>query len=119
MRVPEETALKAIQCLIEGCSVRSTERLTGLHRDTILELLVIAGTRCAKLMDERMQGIKCNFIQCDEIWTFCFKKQKRVRESDPEEFGDQWIFCAIDAETKLVPCYTVGKRSKANYGNLG
>jgi IS1 family transposase len=113
MRIDEGTALRAIQCLIEGCSIRSTERLTGLHRDTIMSLLVLAGERCSRLMDERMQNLKCNFIQCDEIWTFCFKKQRRVRKDDPAEFGDQWVFAAIDAETKLIPSFTIGKRSNA------
>lgn len=118
MRISEESALRAIQCLIEGCSIRSTERMTGLHRDTIMQLLVLAGERCEKLLDERMRGLKCNFVQCDEIWTFCFKKQRRVRKSDPAEFGDQWVFVAIDAETKLIPSFTVGKRSAATTRNF-
>ncbi|HWZ42184.1 MAG TPA: IS1 family transposase [Candidatus Saccharimonadales bacterium] len=113
MRISEETGLKAIQCLIEGCSVRSTERLTDLHRDTILSLLALAGERCAKVMDTRMHGIKSNFIQSDEIWCFVNKKQKRCRKEDPAEFGDAWVFVAIDPETKLVPSFTVGKRSAA------
>jgi IS1 family transposase/transposase-like protein len=112
MRIDEAKAMQAIQCLLEGCSIRSTERLTGLHRDTIMSLLALAGERCARLMDERMRNLKCNFIQCDEIWTFCFKKQKRVRKDDPEEFGDQWVFVAIDAETKLVPSFAIGKRTR-------
>lgn len=111
MRVDEGKALQALQCLLEGCSVRSTERLTGLHRDTILNLLVLAGERCSKLLDESMRGLRFNYIQCDEIWTFCFKKQKRVRKDDPGEFGDVWVFVAIDAESKLVPSFYVGKRS--------
>jgi IS1 family transposase len=113
MRISEETGLKAIQCLIEGCSIRSTERLTDLHRDTILSLLVLAGERCAKVMDTRMQNLKCQFIQCDEIWTFVQKKQKRCRKEDPAEFGDAWVFVAIDPVTKLVPSFNIGKRSAA------
>ena len=111
VRVDETLAMRAIQCLIEGCSLRSTERLTGLHRDTIMRLLVLAGQRSSRLLDTRMRGLKCKFIQCDEIWTFCFKKQRRVRKNDPAEFGDQWVFVAIDAESKLIPSFTVGKRS--------
>lgn len=53
-----------------------------------------------------------------KFWTFCFKKQKRVRKSDPAEFGDQWVFVAIDADTKLIPSYTVGKRSALTTLNL-
>jgi transposase-like protein/IS1 family transposase len=112
VRVDEAAALQAVQCLIEGCSLRSTERLTGLHRDTIMRLLILAGERCARLLDARMRNLKCNYIQCDEIWTFCFKKQRQVRKDDPAECGDQWVFVAIDAETKLIPSFAVGKRSR-------
>jgi IS1 family transposase/transposase-like protein len=112
MRIPIDDAVKAIQCLIEGCSIRSTERLTGLNRNTIMSLLVFAGERCAELMIEKMRNLKFKHIQCDELWGFVFKKQKRVRKDDPKEFGDAWIFVAIDDETKLVPCYVVGKRDR-------
>src|SRR5437588_3976978 len=98
MRIDESKALQAIHCLLEGCSIRSTERLTGLHRDTIMSLLVVAGQKCAELLAEKMQSLKLKHVQCDEIWTFCFKKQKHVRRDDPEEFGDQWFFIAIDEE---------------------
>ncbi|MGC2695359.1 MAG: IS1 family transposase [Candidatus Angelobacter sp.] len=65
-----------------------------------------------------MRNLKCSFIQCDEIWTFCFKKQKRVRKDDPDEFGDQWVFVAIDAETKLVPSFAIGKRTRGTTDSL-
>jgi IS1 family transposase/transposase-like protein len=112
MRVDIDTAVKALQCLLEGCSIRSTERLTGLNRNTIMSLLVVAGQKCAALLDRTMRNLKFKYVQCDEMWTFCFKKQKRVRRADPAEFGDQWFFVAIDSETKLIPCYVVGKRTK-------
>ncbi len=111
MRTDETKALQAIKCLLEGCSIRSTERLTGIHRDTILNLLVLAGEKCAKVLDITMRNIKSDFIQSDEIWCFVQKKQKRCRKEDPIEFGDAWVFVAIDPVTKLIPCYTVGKRS--------
>jgi IS1 family transposase len=69
-------------------------------------------------MDERMRGLKYNFIQCDEIWTFVGKKQKRCRKYDSPELGDAWVFVAIDAETKLVPSYIVGKRTAASTTNF-
>jgi transposase-like protein/IS1 family transposase len=112
MRIPEAEALQALRCLLEGCSIRSTERLTGLHRDTIMSLLVLVGERCAKVMDSKMRGLTCKYVQCDEIWTFCGKKQKQLRNGDPAEFGDAWVYAAIDAESKLVPCYAVGKRTR-------
>jgi IS1 family transposase/transposase-like protein len=113
MQTSESDALRALACLIEGCSIRSTERLTNLHRDTILDLLVLAGEKCAQVLDAKMRDIKSDFIQSDEIWCFVNKKQKRCRKEDPAEFGDAWVFVAIDPVTKLVPCFTVGKRSAA------
>jgi transposase-like protein/IS1 family transposase len=112
MLVPEEKALLAIQLLIEGTSIRSTERITKLHRDTIMRLLVLAGERCIKLMDLYMHNLECKRIQSDEIWTFCQKKQRHVKVEDSPEVGDAWVFVAIDAETKLIPAHTVGKRDR-------
>jgi len=111
MRTSEEAAAEAIQCLIEGCSIRTTERLTGLNRNTILRLLIVIGARCARLMDRQMRELRCRYIQCDEIWSYVGKKARNLRPSDPAEMGDQWIFVALDAETKLIPSYFVGKRS--------
>jgi transposase-like protein/IS1 family transposase len=114
MRIPFDKAVSILKLLVEGMSIRSIERVTGVHRDTILNVLVLAGERCSRLLDEKMRNLKCNLIECDEIWTFCFKKQKRVRKDDPAEFGDAWVFVAIDAESKLVPSFFVGKRSAAS-----
>ena len=109
-----KAGLQAIQCLLEGCSFRSTERLTGLSRNTIMSLLVKYGQHCEKLLDATMRNLGCRRIQCDEVWGFLMKKQKQVRKDDPAEFGDQWIFIALDAASKLVPSFLVGKRSSAN-----
>jgi IS1 family transposase len=112
MIVPERKALLAIQLLIEGTSIRSTERITGLHRDTIIRLLVTAGERCIRFLDSTMRDLRCQRIQCDEIWTFVGKKQRHVQIGEPEEIGDAWVFVAIDPDTKLIPAYTVGKRTR-------
>src|SRR5271157_3853290 len=112
MTVPEDKALIAIQLLIEGTSVRTVERVTQLHRDTIIRLLVLAGERCIALMDTRMRDLRCKRIQADEIWSFVTKKQRNIRTDDPNEFGDAWVFVAIDADTKLIPAYAVGKRNR-------
>jgi transposase-like protein/IS1 family transposase len=105
-----EAAERALHCLLEGCSIRSTERLTGLNRNTIMRLLIVAGERSASLMNSKMRGLKPRYLEIDEIWTWVGKKQKRVRQGDPEEFGSQWVFVAIDAETKLVPSFHIGQR---------
>jgi IS1 family transposase len=107
-----EKKTAVISALLEGNSVRSTERITGVHRDTICRLLVDVGDRCNSLMDGSMRNLRCGFVQCDEIWTYVGKKDKHVRVDDPEEFGNQWVFVALDEETKLVPSYMVGKRTK-------
>ena len=89
-----ELATRAIQCLLEGCSIRSTERLTGLNRNTIMSLLILAGQRCEKLMNERMRQLPCRRIQSDEIWTFLMKKAKNVRKDDPRIWRPMGIYSA-------------------------
>src|SRR5437667_8915111 len=78
MTVPEDKALLAIQLLLEGTSVRTAERVTGLHRESIIRLLVAAGQRSITLLDRRMPNLACDYIQSDEIWTFVGKKQRHV-----------------------------------------
>ena len=89
MRLPLDKAISVLKLLVEGMSIRSIERFTEVNRNTIMSLLCFAGERCARLLDEMMHNLPCKRIQCDEIWTFCYKKQKRVRQDDPAEFGDQ------------------------------
>ncbi len=102
-----------IASLCEGSSIRSIERITGVHRDTIMRLGVRVGHGCAALMDEKMRNLSCNRLEMDEIWGFIGKKEKRVRPFDDPSMGDVWTFCAIDADTKLVPAFKVGKRDNA------
>jgi transposase-like protein len=109
-----KAAEQAIRCLLEGCSIRSTERLTGLNRNTIMRLLLIAGERSVALMDARMTNLRPRYLQIDEIWTFVAKKARNVRKDDSPEMGDQWVFVAMDAENKLVPSYFVGRRTSIN-----
>lgn len=114
MTANPKVAIQAIKSLLEGCSIRSAERMTGLNRNTIMRLLVYAGKHSARIMDERMRQLPCRRIQCDEIWTFLMKKAKNVKKDDPADFGDQWVFVALDPDTKLIPAFLVGKRSSNN-----
>ena len=107
-----EKKLAVISALVEGNSLRSVSRMTDVDRNTITSLLLRTGDYCADLLDDSMRNLHCGFVQCDEIWTFVGKKQRRVREGDSPEVGDQWVFVAMDAETKLVPVFTVGKRTE-------
>lgn len=102
-----------VTALTEGNSIRSIERMTGIHRDTIMRLLVSTGKNCAALMDKTMRELPCRRVQCDEIWTYVGKKAKHVRQGESVELGDQWVFVALDADTKLVPAFLVGKRRVA------
>ena len=111
----KEKRLHVLSALVEGSSIRSTERMTGVHRDTILRFLVAAGEHCTQLLDENVQGLHCQQIQADEIWTFVCKKQKKIKEDESDEvIGDQYVFVAMDADTKLVLSFLVGKRTPAN-----
>ena len=111
MRLPLEKALLCLQLLLEGMSIRSTSRITDVHKCTILNLLLLAGERCERLLAEKLRGLNCARLEFDEIWTFIQKKQKRVRFDDAAEFGDAFVFVAIDPVTKLIPAFAVGKRN--------
>ena len=113
-RLSLQRRTQIINCLVEGNSIRSTERMTDTHRDTVMRLLVEVGNGCAKFMDENMRDLNCRRIQVDEIWSYVQKKLRWVtRQDDPRRVGDQWTFVALDADTKLVPAYLVGKRNRA------
>ncbi|HUE51539.1 MAG TPA: IS1 family transposase [Terriglobales bacterium] len=105
--------IAVIGALAEGSSIRSIERMTGIHRDTIMRLGVKVGKGCEMLLDSKMQDLGCHYLQFDEVWGFIGKKERHVRVDDDPELGDVWTYCAIDAETKLVPTFKVGKRNRA------
>jgi IS1 family transposase len=102
-----------IGALTEGSSIRSIERMTGVHRDTIMRLGVKVGHGCTSLMDTKMRDLSCNRLELDEIWGFVGKKDRNLRMGDSMEVGSVWTWCAIDADTKLVPAFRVGDRSPA------
>ena len=101
-----------LSALVEGNSLRSTTRMTGVSINTVTKLLVDAGTACEKYQDEIMKNLTCQRIQCDEIWAFCYAKQKNVppQYEGVKGYGDVWTWVAIDADTKLVPTWVMGLR---------
>ena len=116
MSVPVEKAVLALQLLIEGTSVRSAERITSLHRDTILRLLVLAGERCKKMLGKRIRNVPVKDVQCDEVWGYVFKKEghKTTEESETDNtIGDAYTFVAIERNTKLVLNFALGRRGQA------
>jgi IS1 family transposase len=109
-RLSVERRAEAINCLVEGNSIRSTERLTGIHRDTVMRLMVEVGEGCARIMDEKMREVQSKRIQVDEIWSYVRKKQVHLNPGENVRAGDFWTWVALDPDTKLIPCYRVSKR---------
>jgi len=100
-----------LSLLAEGNSIRSVERLSGVHRDTIMRLMVTVGDQCRVFHHETMNNLKVNNLHVDEIWTYCSKHQKRIRPEENEKYiGDQYVFYAMDSDTKLIPAFRLGKR---------
>jgi IS1 family transposase len=105
--LPKDKQISVVAALAEGNSIRSIERMTGIHRDTIMRLGVRIGQGCAKLLDAKMRNLDCQRLELDEIWGYIGKKARHVKEGDDPTMGDVWTYCAIDADTKLVPSYHV------------
>ncbi len=111
-KLTNERRTQVIAALVEGNSIRATVRMTGVAKNTIVKLLEEVGEACANYQDEVMRNLPCRRLECDEIWSFCHSKKKNV---SPEHqgilgYGDVWTWVAIDADTKLVPCWHVGRR---------
>jgi len=115
MYLSHEKAQLVIQLLIEGNSIRSTQRITGVDQNTIMKLLVLAGKKCEKLMGRMIVNVPVKDIECDEIWGFVQKKEghKAPEEAHDESIGDAYCFVAIERNTKLVLNFALGRRSKA------
>jgi len=105
--------IMVIGALAEGSSIRSIERMTGVHRDTVMRLGVSVGQGCTAMMDQTMRNPPCQRLELDEIWGFVGTKDKHVRIDDDPQLGNVWTWCAIDADTKLVPAFKCGDRSQA------
>lgn len=110
--LPTEKKVLAVSMLAEGNSIRAIERVTGIHRDTIMRLGIRIGHACERIMDAKMRNLTCRHIEVDEIWGFVGKKEKRAtrKESMIIGVGDVWTFIALDAESKIIPSFIVGRR---------
>ncbi len=99
-------------CLVEGNSLRATARMTDTAINTVVKLLVDVGKACAEYQNQALRTLKCKRLQCDEIWAFCYAKDKNVPEDKKGQFGygDVWTWTAICADTKIVPSWLVGSR---------
>ena len=112
-RLTTEKRAQILRCLVEGNSIRGTVRMTGAAKNTITKLLVDIGQACAEYQDGALRDLPCETVQCDEIWAFCYSKQKNVPTEHAGSFGygDVWTWTAIDADSKLVPSWLVGERT--------
>ncbi len=111
-QIDDSKALLALQLIVEGNSLRTTHRITGLARNTILRLVELAGERCEALLSTKLRNVPVSEVQADEIWTFVGKKQghRRGNEENFTEIGDAWIFVGIERHTKLVLAFELGNR---------
>ena len=118
MRLPAEKAISIVRLFVEGCSVRSIERVTGVHRDTILRLLVLAGERCERLLADTIKGLKVRDVECDEMWGYVGMKEKAKSKyysdlyTDADHVGDAYTYVAIERNSKLILAWHLGKRNK-------
>lgn len=104
-RLTTEKRAQVIRALVEGTSIRATVRMTGVAKNTIVRLLAEVGEACASYQDSAFHDLRCQRIQCDEIWSFVYAKKKNVPETKIGQAGDVWTWVALDADTKLVPCW--------------
>lgn len=110
LSIEKRTAL--LSCLVEGNSLRATSRMTGVAVNTVMKFLVDVGRVCSDFQDRKFRNLSCKRIQCDEIWAFVgAKKKNATAEQQAKGWGDAWTWTALDADTKLIPCWMVGDRS--------
>ncbi|WP_437561125.1 transposase [Sorangium sp. So ce542] len=111
--LPEEKRVRVLAALLDGNSIRATERMTEVNHRTITRLLLALGAGAVRLHDRLVRDVQCSLVQVDEIWSFVQKKQSRVTEADPPEVGEAYTFVAINATSRMVISWRVGKRDQA------
>jgi IS1 family transposase len=110
-RLSNQDRVRVVAALVEGNSIRSTVRMTGIAKNTVVKLLVGLGAACYAYHDQHVRGLKCKRVQCDEIWSFVGAKMKNTSEEKAEQgWGDVWTWTALCADSKLIVSYLVGQR---------
>ena len=112
-RLDASRRAEIISSLVEGNSLRSTSRMTGVAINTVVKLAVEAGAACSEYQDRVMRNLNCQRVQVDECWAFCYAKAKNVTPEIAVKHpgaGDVWTWAAIDADSKLIPCWIIGPR---------
>jgi IS1 family transposase len=113
-RLDREKQIRVLAALVEGNSIRATVRITGAAKNTIVKLLCDVGQACQQYQSKVMVNLPCKRLEIDEIWSFCYAKQRNVPEKYQGclGYGDVWTFVALDPDTKLVPVWLVGERNE-------
>lgn len=111
-KLTTQKRVQVVSALVEGMSIRAVVRMTGVSKNTVVKLIEDLGNACAIYQDKVFRNLNLNRIECDEIWSFCYSKAKNVPADKEGEFGygDVYTWVAIDAETKLVPSWYIGRR---------
>lgn len=111
-RLANEDRTRILACLVEGNSIRSTCRMTGFAKGTVLKFVAEIGEACEAFHDERVRGVNSKRIQADEIWSFCYAKDKNLPDHmrGQDGVGSVWTWTAIDSDTKLMVSWHVGSR---------
>ena len=118
-KLPHAKRVQILSMLVEGSSMRSISRVVDVSINTVAKLLAEAGEACETFHDENVRGVKAKRVQCDEIWAFCYAKQKNVAtaKAAPQGAGDIWTWTALDADSKLIISWSVGRRD-AGYASM-
>ena len=114
-KLKTEKKIAVLSALVEGNSIRAIERMTNVNRNTIMSLLYRVGGGCDRMLDRRMRDLECRNLQVDEIWCYVGKKKGHMTKEEKKarpDLGDQYVFVALDADTKLVPYHSIGKRNR-------
>ena len=116
-KLPLSRRAKILHLLVEGVSMRSISRLEGVAINTVTKLLVDAGRACEEFHNETVRGITARHVECDEIWSFCYAKQKNAEDvqGNPEHAGDVWTWTALDSDTKLILSWLVSTGRDGQY----
>jgi IS1 family transposase len=114
-QLTKEKRKQVVASLVEGNSIRATVRMTGAAKNTVIKLLCDLGAACTEYQDRVFKELPCKRLQCDEIWSFCYSKERNIPKDKQGKFGygDIWTWTAICADTKLVPSWYIGKRDAA------
>lgn len=112
--LPKEKQLMALRILVEGASLRSITRVTGIHRTTVMNLMVRFGKGCEDFLDRELRGIQMDHVEIDEQWSWVFKKQGKFTEAEKRnpELGDQYLFLGMEQASRLIISHTIGKRTE-------